>query len=245
MVQSVERAFAILDAVATRPSGVTALADRLGLPKSHGRPPALLAGGRRRRRARRRPALARRPGRRGVRALARARAEPRAVARPQLEGLVAEIGEDAGLGLPDGYEVHYVEQVESPPPGPGARLDRHARAHAHGPVRARPARRLARRGDRRLCRPRPPRADAADRHRPGAAARPARGRARAPATRGASRNTRRGSTPSPRRSATPPGMRSPRSTSTARRTGFLPPARRSGRPRRSSPRPQRSAGART
>ena len=33
MVHSLERAFAILDAVAKRPAGVTALADRLGLPK--------------------------------------------------------------------------------------------------------------------------------------------------------------------------------------------------------------------
>ena len=33
-MQSVERAFAVLNAVAARPAGVTALAERLGLPKS-------------------------------------------------------------------------------------------------------------------------------------------------------------------------------------------------------------------
>src|SRR4026209_1360713 len=35
MVQSLERAFAILDEVAQRPAGVTAIADRVRLPKSH------------------------------------------------------------------------------------------------------------------------------------------------------------------------------------------------------------------
>jgi DNA-binding IclR family transcriptional regulator len=34
MVQSVDRAFAILDAVSARPAGVTAIAERVGLPKS-------------------------------------------------------------------------------------------------------------------------------------------------------------------------------------------------------------------
>jgi IclR family transcriptional regulator, KDG regulon repressor len=35
-----------------------------------------------------------------------------AVARPELARLVESLGEDAGLGLPDGHEVHYVVQVE-------------------------------------------------------------------------------------------------------------------------------------
>ncbi|HYI73801.1 MAG TPA: helix-turn-helix domain-containing protein, partial [Gaiellaceae bacterium] len=34
MVQSLERAFAILDEVARRPAGVTAIAERVSLPKS-------------------------------------------------------------------------------------------------------------------------------------------------------------------------------------------------------------------
>ena len=38
------------------------------------------------------------------------------MARPQLARLVVEIGEDAGLSLPDGYDVHYVDQVESDNP---------------------------------------------------------------------------------------------------------------------------------
>jgi DNA-binding IclR family transcriptional regulator len=38
------------------------------------------------------------------------------VARPYLADLVAELGEDAGLGLPDGNEILYVDQVESDNP---------------------------------------------------------------------------------------------------------------------------------
>jgi DNA-binding IclR family transcriptional regulator len=116
MVQSVERAFAILDAVATRPAGVTALADRLGLPKSTvARLLSSLEG---------LGAVERADGRLwrvgpAVEAFARSTAhEPSLaqIARPELERLVREIGEDAGLGLPDGYDVHYVEQVESDHP---------------------------------------------------------------------------------------------------------------------------------
>ena len=36
-----------------------------------------------------------------------------ALVRPELTELVGTLGEDAGLGLPDGYVVHYVDQVES------------------------------------------------------------------------------------------------------------------------------------
>jgi DNA-binding IclR family transcriptional regulator len=39
-----------------------------------------------------------------------------AVARPQLAELVHQLGEDAGLAVPDGYEVRYVDQVESDNP---------------------------------------------------------------------------------------------------------------------------------
>ena len=38
------------------------------------------------------------------------------VARPHLARLVTEVGEDAGVSLPDGYDVHYVDQVESDNP---------------------------------------------------------------------------------------------------------------------------------
>jgi DNA-binding IclR family transcriptional regulator len=111
MVQSVERAFAILDAVAQRPAGVTALADRLDLPKST--VARLLASledldaverdGRHWRVGPSVTAFARTVG--PERSLA-------ALARPQLTALVGSVGEDAGLGLPDGHEVLYVDQVE-------------------------------------------------------------------------------------------------------------------------------------
>jgi DNA-binding IclR family transcriptional regulator len=112
MVQSVERAFAILDAVAERPAGVTALAQRLGLPKST---VARLLGS-----LEDLGAVERSDGRRwrvgpGVTALTDTVSPERslaALARPELAELVRSVGEDAGLALPDGYDVLYVEQVE-------------------------------------------------------------------------------------------------------------------------------------
>ncbi len=115
MVQSVERAFAILDAVAARPVGLTALAERVGLPKST--VARLLAS------LESLGAVERSDGSRyrigqGIAALAGGVAGGGlvAVARPQLARLVRRLGEDAGLGLPDGYHVHYVDQVDSDHP---------------------------------------------------------------------------------------------------------------------------------
>lgn len=112
MVQSVERAFAILDAVAEHPAGITALAERLDLPKSTvARLLGSLEGI---------GAVERVAGRRfkvgpGVAALAETGSQARslaALARAELSGLVRFVGEDAGLAVPDGYEVLYVDQVE-------------------------------------------------------------------------------------------------------------------------------------
>ncbi len=116
MVQSVERAFAILDAVAQRPAGVTALADRLELPKST--VARLLSS------LEQVGAVERFDGTRwrvgpSVEAFARTVTPERslaALARPALRELVDAVGEDAGLGFPDGYEVLYVDQVECPHP---------------------------------------------------------------------------------------------------------------------------------
>jgi IclR family acetate operon transcriptional repressor len=115
MVQSVERAFAILDAVADRPAGVTAIAARLGLPKSTVSRflTTLEQIG-----AVERAGASWRVGE-AVAAIASALPAERtlaALARPDLEGLVRTLGEDAGLALPDGYDVHYVDQVESDNP---------------------------------------------------------------------------------------------------------------------------------
>lgn len=116
MVQSLERAFAILDEVAQRPAGVTAIAERVRLPKSTvARLLATLEDV---------EAVERFDGSRwrigpGVTALTAAVSPERSlisIARPFLADLVAELGEDAGLGLPDGNEILYVDQVESDNP---------------------------------------------------------------------------------------------------------------------------------
>ena len=111
-MQSVERAFAILHAVAARPAGVTVLAERLRLPKST---VARLLDALERLGAVEREGLRWRIGP-AVGMLASTVSVERslaALARPQLVELVDAVGEDAGLGLPDGYLVHYVDQVES------------------------------------------------------------------------------------------------------------------------------------
>ena len=116
MVQSLERAFAILDEVAQRPAGVTDIAERVRLPKSTvARLLATLEDV---------DAVERFNGARwrigpGVAALTDAVSPERSlisVTRPFLLDLVAELGEDAGLGLPDGNDVLYVDQVESDNP---------------------------------------------------------------------------------------------------------------------------------
>jgi DNA-binding IclR family transcriptional regulator len=116
MVQSLERAFAILDEVAQRPAGVTAISERVRLPKSTvARLLATLEDV---------EAVERFDGARwrigpGVEALTAAVSPERSlisVARPCLTDLVGELGEDAGLGLPDGNEILYVDQVESDNP---------------------------------------------------------------------------------------------------------------------------------
>ena len=116
MVQSLERAFAILDEVAQRPAGVTAIAERVRLPKSTvARLLATLEDV---------DAVERFDGVRwrigpGVTALTAAASPERSlisIARPFLVDLVSELGEDAGLGLPDGNEILYVDQVESDNP---------------------------------------------------------------------------------------------------------------------------------
>jgi DNA-binding IclR family transcriptional regulator len=116
MVQSLERAFAILDEVANQPAGVTAIAERVRLPKSTvARLLATLEDVN---------AVERFDGARwrigpGMVALTAAVSSERSlitIARPFLIDLVAELGEDAGLGLPDGNEILYVDQVESDNP---------------------------------------------------------------------------------------------------------------------------------
>lgn len=116
MVQSLERAFAILDEVAQRPAGVTAIAERVRLPKSTvARLLAALEDVQ---------AVERVDGTRwrigpGVAALSSVASPERSlisVTRLYLADLVAELGEDAGLAVPDGNDVLYIDQVESDNP---------------------------------------------------------------------------------------------------------------------------------
>jgi IclR family acetate operon transcriptional repressor len=112
-VQSIERAFAVLGALADGPSGVTDVADRVSLPKSTvarllgslAREGAVeqVPGETRYRLGTRIATLAAAPG--GARGLI-------PVARPHLEALAAALGESAGLAVADGFEVHYVDQVD-------------------------------------------------------------------------------------------------------------------------------------
>jgi DNA-binding IclR family transcriptional regulator len=91
---------------------VTALAGRVGLPKST---VARLLGSLEELGAVERSDGARwrvGPGLAGLAHPATVERSLSALARPELTTLVEAVGEDAGLALPDGYDVVYVEQVE-------------------------------------------------------------------------------------------------------------------------------------
>jgi IclR family acetate operon transcriptional repressor len=131
-VQSIERAFAVLGALADGPIGVTEVAERTNLPKSTAaRLLASLAG---------EGAVEQVPGdtryRLGARLATLAagilptRSLGRA-ARPTLAELSVAVGEAAGLSVPEGDLVHYIEQVDTPNPvsvrdWTGSRLPMHA-----------------------------------------------------------------------------------------------------------------------
>jgi DNA-binding IclR family transcriptional regulator len=131
-VQSIRRAFDVLGTLGDGPLGVTEVADRAGLPKSTAaRLLAALVG---------EGAVEQVPGdtsyRLGPRlitlsagfSLARSLA---AIARPMLIDLAEASGEAAGLALPDGDLVHYIDQVDTVQPvlvrdWTGARAPLHA-----------------------------------------------------------------------------------------------------------------------
>ncbi|MER3417779.1 MAG: IclR family transcriptional regulator [Chloroflexota bacterium] len=136
-VQVLSRAVTILEVLAGGALGVTEVAERSGLPKSTAarlltslaeegmveRVPgdvryrigpylSLLAGAVR-------PGLSLGP-----------------LARPHLQELAQDLGEAAGLSIPDGFAVHYVDQVESPHPvsvrdWTGTRILMHAVSSGH------------------------------------------------------------------------------------------------------------------
>ena len=149
-VQSIERAFAVLGTLADGPIGVTEVAERARLPKSTAA--RLLTsltregvveqvpGDTRYRLGGRLATLA--AGVLPTRSLAR-------LARPSLVALSLDVGEAAGLSVPDGNLVHYIEQVDSPNPvsvrdWTGSRLPMHAVSSGQVLLAFRPAPAFAR-----------------------------------------------------------------------------------------------------
>jgi len=136
-VQSIERAFAVLGALADGPIGVTEVAERVELPKSTAA--RLLAS------LAREGAVEQVPGgsryRLGVRIVQlAATVEPARglvrISHPYLAALAASVGEVAGLSVPDGFVVHYVDQVDTPNPvsvrdWTGTRVPMHAVSSGH------------------------------------------------------------------------------------------------------------------
>lgn len=114
-VQSVERAFLVLRTVATEPGGVSDLARRAGLPVSttarllatleHLGAVVRIEPG---------PAFRIGPSIGDLASATDATAGLATRSRVHLEALVAEVGETAGVSVPDGTrEVRYLDQVES------------------------------------------------------------------------------------------------------------------------------------
>jgi DNA-binding IclR family transcriptional regulator len=131
-VQSIERAFAVLSTLSDGPLGVTDVAQRARLPKSTAarlltslvREGAVeqASGGTTYRLGPRLVTLA--SGMRSTRGLV-------ASAHPFLVELADRTGEAAGLSVPDGRTVHYIDQVDSPNPvqvrdWTGTRIPMHA-----------------------------------------------------------------------------------------------------------------------
>jgi DNA-binding IclR family transcriptional regulator len=131
-VQSIERAFSVLATLADGPLGVTEVAERARLPKSTAA--RLLAS------LTREDVVEQQPGstryRLGPRLLSLAAGlRPTrgliATAHPFLVELALRTGEAAGLSVPDGSTIHYIDQVESPNPvqvrdWTGTRIQLHA-----------------------------------------------------------------------------------------------------------------------
>ncbi len=131
-IQSVKRAFDVLGSLGDGPLGVTEVADRAGLPKSTAARvlATLVTEG----------AVEQVPGdtsyRLGPRLITLAAGfsltrSLAAIARPMLIDLAESSGEAAGLAMPDGDLVHYIDQVDTVQPvlvrdWTGARIPLHA-----------------------------------------------------------------------------------------------------------------------
>ena len=113
-VRSVERAFDVLAALSAGPLGVTDIAARVGLPKSTVARLLETLGAR--------DMVAQLPadgryrlgvGLAALGAAARLGGDLVAIAHPWLVELAANVGEAAGLSVPDGFGVRYVDQVDT------------------------------------------------------------------------------------------------------------------------------------
>lgn len=116
-VQSIDRAFQVLKALAVEPSGVTDLAQRVGLPKST--VARMLASLEEQGAVKRADDGAVYSIGMGLVELAGAVDGTAALAtavRPHLVWLSEQVGEAAGFGVPTGYVMQYMVQVESPDP---------------------------------------------------------------------------------------------------------------------------------
>ena len=145
-VQSIERAFAVLGALADGPIGVTEVADRADLPKSTAA--RLLASLAREGVVEQVPGDTRyRLGPRLVTLAARIRPARTlaALARPSLEALADETGEAAGLSVARRRHRPLHRPGRQPEPGLGPRLDRVADPAPRRLVRPGPARLRGRR----------------------------------------------------------------------------------------------------
>ena len=116
-VQSIDRAFQVLKALAVEPSGITDLAQRVGLPKST--VARMLSS------LEEQGAVTRGPDGNlfsigiGLVELAGAIDATAALAtavRPHLVWLSGQLGEASGFSVPTGYTIQYMVQVESPNP---------------------------------------------------------------------------------------------------------------------------------
>ena len=113
-VQSIERAFAILDAVAAAELGVTELAERVGMPKSTvARIVNTLVGVEAVERISSGATYRIGPKVHGLAAGRSRVARLLSTSLPHLKMLAHELGEDAGLSVPDGNTAHYIAQEDA------------------------------------------------------------------------------------------------------------------------------------
>jgi DNA-binding IclR family transcriptional regulator len=116
-VQSIDRAFLVLKALAVEPSGVTDLAQRVGLPKSTvARMLASLEEQGAVKRAEDEAVYSIGMGLVELAGAVDATAALATAVRPHLVWLAEQVGEAAGFSVPTGYVMEYMVQVESPNP---------------------------------------------------------------------------------------------------------------------------------